>query len=253
MVHRAQIAMQLGGVPSVIALLATLAAWHWWNERDLRIRLLVSDPDAIARDSRLMQYALPLGRGVYATRCASCHGPQMRGDAHRGIPNLVDRDWLYGSGRVGEIERIVMYGIRAGISKTQNFASMPAFATPSPYARYTIEPLRPDEVSDVTELIYSFQHPQEVDPDAVRRGTTLFHGKGLCFDCHSDHANGDPAIGAPNLVDALWLYGDGSRDSLREAISRGLSGVCPQWITRLDPVKIRAVALFVHAEQAGVK
>jgi cytochrome c oxidase cbb3-type subunit 3 len=95
--------------------------------------------------------------------------------------------------------------------------------------------------------VYSFQPPEAVDGTSLARGTEVYHGKGLCFDCHADHAKGDPAIGAPNLTDNVWLYGDGSRQSIKAAISRGLAGVCPQWASRLPPETIRAVAVYVHS------
>jgi cytochrome c oxidase cbb3-type subunit 3 len=36
---------------------------------------------------------------TFADQCAACHGPAGTGDQARGIPNLTDADWLYGSGR----------------------------------------------------------------------------------------------------------------------------------------------------------
>jgi cytochrome c oxidase cbb3-type subunit III len=222
---------------------------HLRNVEIVKTRLLMANPDGIARDAELMRYALPRGRDAYGEHCASCHGERLQGDPRRGVPNLVDADWLYGKGRIGEIERIVLYGIRAGHSKTQKLADMPAFATVNPYSRYRIEPLSPREVSDVATLLYSFQHPRSVDSASVARGTEIYHGKGFCFDCHSDHAKGDSAIGTPNLTDSIWLYGDGSLASIEAAISRGLAGVCPQWIGRLPPETIRAVAVYVNSRK----
>lgn len=34
---------------------------------------------------------------VFAEQCASCHGPQGKGDITKGAPDLTDADWLYGS------------------------------------------------------------------------------------------------------------------------------------------------------------
>jgi cytochrome c oxidase cbb3-type subunit 3 len=232
-----------------IGILSVFAALHVRNTRAVRARLLMADPDAIARDAQLMRYALPLGRKAFGEHCAGCHRDDLRGDRLAGVPDLVDGDWLYGSGRVGEIERIVLYGIRAGHSKTQKLADMPAFAAVNPYARYKIEPLSPRDIDDVTALIYSFQHPQAVDAASVSRGDAVFHGKGLCFDCHSEHAKGDPAIGAPNLTDDIWLYGDGSMQRIRQEIAGGLAGVCPQWVSRLSPETIRALAVYVHSRR----
>lgn len=37
--------------------------------------------------------------GLYRDNCAACHGPTGTGDQTRGVPNLTDSDWLYGSSR----------------------------------------------------------------------------------------------------------------------------------------------------------
>jgi cytochrome c oxidase cbb3-type subunit 3 len=238
-------------VPIGLAVLALgiLALRSLTATEALRRRFLMASPDRVPSDPALVRYAMNLGRRGYAQHCASCHGVDLKGDRSRGVPDLTDQDWLYGSGRIGEIERIVLYGIRSGDSRAQNLASMPAFATANPYPRYRIEPLSPEEVRDLTELLYSFQHPGAADSAAVARGTALYHGKGFCFDCHSDHAKGDSAIGAPNLTDQIWLYGDGSRASIYRLIAHGVGGVCPGWQRRLAPETIRAIAVYVHAQQ----
>jgi cytochrome c oxidase cbb3-type subunit 3 len=218
------------------------------SSRAATARFLMASPDSIPNDPALLRHGLALGKPAYAENCAGCHGDKLQGDSRKGIPNLADGDWLYGSGRIGELERIVMYGIRSGHSKTQNLAAMPAFATANPYPRYKIDPLNPAEVDDVATLLYSFQHPT-ADPAAVARGSSIYHGKGLCFDCHADHAKGDAAIGAPNLTDNIWLYGDGSMASIRSAITRGLAGICPAWESRLAPDTMRAIAVYVHSFQ----
>jgi cytochrome c oxidase cbb3-type subunit III len=226
--------------------------WHAASEHQgLRRRFLMASPDRIAGDSALVRYAMDRGARGYAQHCAHCHGADLKGDRSEGVPDLTDQDWLYGSGRIGEIERVILYGIRSGDSKAQNLASMPAFATANPYPRYRIEPLTPSEMHDITELLYSFQHAQAADAAAVARGTALFHGKGYCFDCHSDHARGDSAIGAPNLTDDIWLYGDGSRAAIYQSIAHGRGGVCPAWHGRLAADTIRAIAVYVHAQQAA--
>jgi len=233
-----------------VGVLLLASALYVRAQDSLKARLLMAVPDLIPSDAALMGYALPRGRAAFLRHCSDCHGRDARGDPGRGIPNLTDADWLYGSGRIGEIERIVLYGIRSGHSKAQQAADMPAFATAHPYARYAIEPLDPQQLSDVAGLVYSFQHRSAVTPESIARGTQVYHGKGLCFDCHSDHATGDPAIGAPNLTDGVWLYGDGSLESIKAHIARGLKGVCPAWASRLRPETIRAIAVYVHTLSA---
>ncbi len=226
-----------------------MAAGGWAylaHEFSLRDRLLVADPDAIAQNAELHAWATTRGRAAYEAHCASCHGSHMTGDSSRGIPNLADRDWLYGTGRVGEIERIILYGIRSGNPKGWDLAVMPAFATANPNTFYKMEPLDPREVADTAAYVYSLRH-QPSDPQAVARGDTVFHAKGFCFDCHGGSARGDSAIGAPDLTDAVWLYGDGSLQSITDTIAHGLAGICPEWIGRLRPDTIRSIAVYLNS------
>ncbi len=218
------------------------------HARTLRAHFLMAPPDSIPLDEELLGYALSRGASGYARHCASCHGDRLQGDPRRAIPSLADRDWLYGSGRISEIERVILYGIRSGNSKGRDLAHMPAFARAQPYDRYAMVPLSPREIEDVTTYLLSFRQPQ-ADAAAVERGSRIFHdpAKGVCNDCHSNDAKGDPAIGAPDLTDGIWLRGDGSRESIAETIAHGLAGRCPAWVTALSPVTIRAMAVYVHS------
>jgi cytochrome c oxidase cbb3-type subunit 3 len=45
-------------------------------------------------------------RQTFADQCAACHGPAGTGDVAQGIPNLTDREWLYGSDRVAIRDQI---------------------------------------------------------------------------------------------------------------------------------------------------
>jgi cytochrome c oxidase cbb3-type subunit III len=234
----------------VWAVVAAAGVWVWSvfaQERTTRARFLMVPADSIPGDAKLMSFALSHGASGYAEHCASCHGARLQGNPTLAIPSLTAGDWLYGSGRVGEIERIVLYGIRSGNSKGWDLASMPSFASERPYDLYAVAPLAPRDIDDVTTYVLSFQHPQS-DAAAVQRGKQLFYDtKGACYDCHGTDAKGDSAIGAPDLTDAEWLRGDGSRQSIADTIAHGLGGHCPAQVTQLSPVTIRAIAVYVHS------
>jgi cytochrome c oxidase cbb3-type subunit 3 len=44
---------------------------------------------------------------LFAEHCASCHGAEGKGDQTRGVPNLTDNEWLYGSRREDIRDQIV--------------------------------------------------------------------------------------------------------------------------------------------------
>jgi len=215
------------------------------SQASLRTGLMRADPDAIVGNAALRTFATATGQPAYDRHCVSCHGAHMEGDRARGAPNLTDQDWLYGEGRVAEIERTILHGIRSGDPKAWNLADMPAFSQPVPYRRYKMAPLGPDEIRDVVEfLVVSAGKPG--DRAAAARGTIVFDHKGQCFDCHAADAKGDSAIGAPNLLDDIWLSGNGSREDIYNIVAFGSGGYCPAWATQLDAVTIRALAVLVY-------
>jgi len=57
-------------------------------------------------------------------------------------------------------------------------------------------------------------------------------------------------LGAPNLTNAIWLYG-GSREDIMESVANGRAGVMPNWNVRLSEADIKAVAFYVHGLGGG--
>ena len=63
---------------------------------------------------------------------------------------------------------------------------------------------------------------------------------------------GKRELGAPDLTDAIWLYGPG-RDVIIDGLWNGRGGVMPAWIDRLDESTIKALAVYVHTLGGGEK
>ena len=215
--------------------------------RYVETHLLRADPGSITSDATLMRFATGRGRPLFGAHCASCHGRAGHGDRAKGIPDLTDDDWLYGTGQVIDIERVIDYGIRSHHPKAWNLAIMPAFGRPRPSeADAKIAPLTPPQIRDLIEFIFHEQG-RDTDGAASARGASLYLGAGGCFDCHSTDLRGDSAIGVPNLIDKITLYDDGSRDALFMSIADGRRGVCPAWVGQISPVGIRELAVYVHS------
>jgi len=232
----------LAGIVLVIALFV--------RDKAVEARLLRADPDAIAADAGLNRFAIRRGAPIFRARCASCHGDHGEGDPNRGAPDLTDQDWLYGAGEVSDIERVVDYGIRAHNPKSWNLAVMPALATPNPGGEKGLQPLSPGDIDDVIDFLMQVENRPH-DAAGAARGGVIYSTRGACYDCHGADAGGDAAIGAPNLTDRIWLYGDGSRAAIFQSIAHGRQGVCPAWIKTLSPAQIREVALYVHSLSKG--
>jgi cbb3-type cytochrome c oxidase subunit III len=232
------------------ALAAALTVWGAAGAAS-ESRVLQVDPDAALAPSDKAA-AIAAGRRVFQAQCAACHGKAGRGDRTYGAPDLADRDWLYGTGAVGEIEQTVAYGIRSHQARGWNLADMPAFGAPRPSLNEKLDPLSPGDIEDLVAFLAArgggaaLASVGQVS-EAAGRGKAIFEGRGGCFDCHGGDAAGDPAIGAPNLIDGVWLYGDGSPASVFRSIAQGRRGVMPAFVSRLTAVQLRQVALYVHS------
>ncbi len=86
------------------------------------------------------------------------------------------------------------------------------------------------------------------DASKVAAGQVVYEDN--CAACHMDDGTGDREQGAPNLTDAIWLYG-GDYDTLVETVTNSRFGVMPSWTTRLSEAEIRAVTTYVHQLGGG--
>lgn len=225
-----------------------VAALGWgmsaMGEARMEARLLRADPDTLAGQPDLVRFAVDRGAALFAQHCASCHGAEGHGDASLGVPNLTDRDWLYGIGRISDIAQTIRYGIRSGDARGRDLADMPAFSQPVPYAREQLLPLTPNDIDDVIQYLFQ-REGRRADSQAAARGGRIFRGRGACWDCHGDDGFGDNAVGAPKLSDRIWLYGDGSHHDIFRSIADGHRGVCPAQAGKMSPAEILETAIFV--------
>jgi cytochrome c oxidase cbb3-type subunit 3 len=234
---------------AIVAVLLAVALFQVIRTHSLYAKLLRTEGDKTEQDAGLIRFASAEARTVIAKRCASCHGADLKGDPSKGIPNLADADWLYGSGRVSELEQTILYGIRSGNPRAWNLAEMPAFGEQVPSLRYKTPPLTPGEIGDLVQYIRLIGD-KPADPAAAARGVKLFSNEGQCFDCHANDGEGDQAIGAPNLIDDIWLYGDGTPESVFKSIAHGHHWFCASWVGRLSAGQIRALAVYLHLNAA---
>lgn len=188
----------------------------------------------IAQDAELNQYAQNAGAAVFRTWCAQCHGSGAAGA--KGYPNLLDDDWLWG-GDIEAIHTTIVHGIRNEEDPDARWSQMPAFG----------EMLAEDEINQVVNYVMSLSgEPQ--DASQVAAGETVFLDN--CAACHMDDGTGDRWQGAPNLTDAIWLYG-GDFETFKETVTYSRFGVMPPWTDRLSEAEIRAVATYVHGLGGG--
>ena len=206
-------------------------AEHEAANAELVTQLLEVDLASFDPQSDLHRYAAARGASVFRAQCSQCHGSGAAGGL--GYPNLLDNDWLWG-GSLDQIAYTVRHGIRNETDPDALWSQMPAFG----------EILEPADI----EVLVDFLPTLPVEPGDDSPGAVLYADN--CAACHGDAGLGDRDQGAPNLTDAIWLYG-GDRDSLIETITYSRFGVMPAWGQRLDEEDVRAVATYVHSLGGG--
>ena len=193
--------------------------------------------EALPGKPELMKAAVAGGRAAFRVNCVQCHGAGAAGVPGL-YPNLNDDDWLWG-GNLKEIEQTITHGIRQpGDDKTRT-SLMPSFGRDGM--------LTPAQIDDLVSHVRVLSHQEKAGP-ASARGAALFADN--CAACHGPAGGGSRQFGAPNLSDAIWLYG-GSREDITATLTNAHAGVMPAWGSRLDTVTIRMLAAYVHSLGGG--
>jgi cytochrome c oxidase cbb3-type subunit 3 len=197
-------------------------------------QLLDTPIEDIAADADLKRYATAGGGAVFRTYCAQCHGAGAQGA--KGYPNLQDDDWLWG-GDLATLETTIRHGIRHDADEDTRYSEMPKFG----------EILEAAEIAALTQYVRKLSG-QDFDMAQMDNAQVLYEDN--CAACHADDATGDREQGAPNLADALWLFG-GTNEAIAHTITNSRFGVMPAWQGRITESQIKQVAFYVHQLGGG--
>ena len=198
-------------------------------------QLASADLATLSENEDLYRYAVSSGAAVFRNNCSQCHGSGAAGA--KGYPNLLDDDWLWG-GNHEAIAYTVRHGIRNEADDDARYSEMPAFG----------EILEEGEIPMLVEYVRGLAGAEH--DAAMAEGAAELYADN-CAACHGDNGMGDREQGAPNLTDAIWLYG-GDRDALTETITYSRYGVMPPWgPPRLTEAQVQAVATYVHQLGGG--
>lgn len=206
------------------------------ERKEYRDRIAGLSLDAIRTDTELLRISLAGGAAAYGDNCAPCHGSGAQGQF--GFPNLNDDAWLWG-GTLDEIYHTLQHGIRWEDDPDTRYSIMQGFLNDGILSR--------QETADVTQYVLSLTGRAD-DAEAAARGGETFAV--MCTACHGEDAKGNHDFGAPDLTDAIWLYG-GDEETIYETLTYGRAGVMPAWNERLDEATIKQLALFVHSLGGG--
>jgi len=170
---------------------------------------LAADPQARA-----------VGQKLFLNYCAQCHASDGRGG--KGFPNLTDDDWLHGGDPL-VIEKTVLDG-RHGV--------MPAMGA-------ALGEAGTRDMANFVRSLSSLTH----DAAAASRAKPNFAT--YCAACHGPEGKGNQAIGAPNLTDAVWLYGS-SEATIVETVTKGRNNTMPAHREFLGEARVHVLAAYVY-------
>ncbi|MDW3094661.1 MAG: cytochrome-c oxidase, cbb3-type subunit III [Gammaproteobacteria bacterium] len=186
-----------------------------YEHTDMKKKIAQMSIEELKQNEELMGSA----KRVFNQNCIACHGEGGRGQAMR-FPNLVDNDWQWG-GTIDDIEHSIRHGRIAVMVGWQAV-------------------LGDDGVSDVVNYIK--------DLGSASHNTTAVTGKDLyqqfCVACHGVNGEGNQSLGAPNLSDDIWLYGN-TDDQLFHTISVGRSGKMPSFDKRLSDLEVKLLVAWL--------
>ena len=98
----------------------------------------------------------------------------------------------------------------------------------------------PEEVRQLAHYVLSLSGSPH-DNIAAQFGRGKF---GVCAACHGPAGKGNPALGAPNLADKIWLHGWGEQ-AVVAAINHGRSSSMPPHAGRLSAEQIHLLSAYV--------
>jgi cytochrome c oxidase cbb3-type subunit 3 len=162
---------------------------------------------------------MAIGERLYMNNCSQCHGSDARGS--KGFPNLSDRDWLYG-GAPENIKETLTKG---------RMGNMPPMGAAVGTA---------DDVKNVAHYVLSLSGSPH-DTLRASLGKSKF---GVCAACHGLDGKGNPAVGAPNLTDDIWLHGFGEK-AIVAMVNNGKVNQMPMQADKLSAEQIHVLASYV--------
>lgn len=224
---------------------------EWSSRGDLRNELALAEKDkavitsqiaamdinAVLADEKLRTFAVSAGSSLYKINCVQCHGSGAQGGV--GYPNLNDDSWLWG-GTPEQVYITLKHGIRSTTDPETRDSMMPAFGKDGILA--------PEQIRQVTNYVLKMG---SLDHDAALAtpGATVFAEN--CVACHGEKGEGNIEFGAPQLNDAIWLFG-GTAQLINAQIAAPSHGMMPAWEPRLGDTNVKMLTAYVMSLGGGI-
>lgn len=223
---------------------------EWSSRGDLREELALAetgklaitnqiasmDIHALLADEKLRTFAVSAGASLYKINCVQCHGSGAQGGV--GYPNLNDDSWLWG-GTPDQVYLTLQHGIRSTTDAETRDSMMPAFGKDG-----LLEQAQIKEVTNFVLKMGGLEH----DATLAIPGAAVYAGN--CAACHGEKGEGNIEFGAPQLNDAIWLFGGTSRQINAQIVAPG-HGMMPAWGPRLGDTNVKMLTAYVMSLGGG--
>ncbi|MDX3804979.1 cytochrome-c oxidase, cbb3-type subunit III [Bosea thiooxidans] len=192
--------------------------------------------DEIIADDSLRNFAAAAGGAAFKVNCVQCHGSGAQGSP--GYPNLNDDEWLWG-GTAKDILQTISHGIRFADDPDTRMSEMPAFGGM----------LESKQITQVASFVASLSDKAEgASAETIAAGKEVFAQN--CVACHGEAGKGNRELGAPDLTDAIWLYGS-TPAAIAAQVRAPKHGVMPAWKARLGDTLVKELTVYVHSLGGG--
>jgi cytochrome c oxidase cbb3-type subunit 3 len=229
---------------------ATKGLWGWSSRADVRNemaavvqgqqaltdKIAAMDINAIMADPEARAFAVSAGGSLFKVNCVQCHGSGAQGGP--GYPNLNDDSWLWG-GKPEQVVQTISGGVRDTTSPETRDSMMPSFGKDG-----ILEPAKINEVANHVRQLANLEH----DAAAATAGATVFAEN--CASCHGEKGEGNQDLGAPQLNDAVWFYGEGT-EQIAAQVTAPRHGMMPNWKAKLGEAKVKQLAAYVLSLGGG--
>lgn len=166
--------------------------------------------------------ALKIGRSLFINNCSLCHGLDAKGG--NGFPNLTNNKWLYG-GTIEDIKTTITNGRRGkmpGYGKIINTS---------------------DDIENTALYVLSLSDNNKTSM-LTEKGKIKFNT--ICSACHGINGKGNKFLGAPDLTDPQWIYGN-TLDDIKNTIKIGRNGVMPAHKGILTKEQIHILTAYIYS------
>jgi len=186
-----------------------------YEHADINKEILQSPISALQENKEFMYSA----KRIFMQNCAACHGVQAQGQA-KTFPSLIDSDWQWGNSEEA-LEQTIRHGRQAVMVGWLAVIGEEGVT----------------QVSDYVKNMTATEHSS-----SATKGIAIYQQ--FCSACHGVEGEGNSALGAPNLADDIWLYGN-SDSQLHQTISIGRNGIMPAFDKRLSDAQIKMLVAWL--------